>query len=392
MKTNKLSFTLILSFFLLILLAKANNCDDFIVNINIGVDADFTYQPNNPKVRENIVFTDTSNPDIAVNWIWDFGDGKISYLQNPSHKYSNIGTFQINLTVLTAGGVNNTEIKNITILKRDPTKPKNIPPTALSNGPYFDVTNKQISFDGSFSFDPDGVITSYIWDFGDGIIKYGKFISHSYEDEGNYTVKLTVEDNNGLTDVDYSFSYILRDSDNDGWDDYTEDIYGTDPLDKDDYPTDFDSDGIPDESVDDTIIDDKDDDNDGLSDEIELGIGTNPKDANDVEELIIEGITYFLLDIDSDNIWDYIYDPITEELNPYVIEEKTDNPYVFLVFGGVVFFVIVIIIFKGSNISSKLLFIDRYKEKLYFFSKKKIGKFKSNQDKKSFFNRYFKKK
>jgi len=391
MRINKLCL-LIIYFLLLILLADAGNCDDFIVNVNIGIDADFTFQPDNPKVREKVVFTDTSDPVIAVNWTWDFGDGKISYLQNPSHRYSDIGTFQINLTVLTAGGINNTESKNITILKRDSTKPRNNPPTALSNGPYYGVTNKQISFDGSLSFDSEGNIVSYIWDLGDGTIKYGEFVSHSYEDEGNYTVKLTVEDNDGLTDIDYTYSYILKDTDNDGWDDYIEEIYGTDPFDNEDYPLDTDDDGIPDESLDSIIIGDNDDDNDGLLDEIEESIGLNPKDANDVEEIMIEGITYFLVDIDGDAIWDYIYNPITEDLNPYIIEEKTENPYVLLVIGGVIFFVIVIILFKTGTLSSKLLFIEKYKEKLYYFSRKKTGKYKSDKDKENIFDRILKKK
>jgi hypothetical protein len=293
---------------------------------------------------------------------------------------------------MTAGGVNNTELKNITILKRDSTKPKNIPPTSISNGPYYGTTNKQISFDGSLSSDSDGDIVSYVWDFGDGTTKNGEFVSYSYEDEGNYTVKLIVQDDDGSKDIDYTFSYISNDTDNDGWDDNIEEIYGTDPNDKEDYPVDTDNDGIPDESLDGIIIGDMDDDNDGLPDEIEVIIGLNPKDANYVEEIRIKGITYLLVDTNEDNIWDYIYNPITGDLKPYITEERVENPYVFLIIGGVAFFVIVIILFKGSALSSKLLFIDKYKEKLYYFSKEKIGRYKSDQDKKSFFNIFFKKK
>ncbi len=392
MRKNKLCLTILIYFLLLILQADASNCDDFIVNVNIGIDADFTFQPDNPKIREKVFFTDTSDPDIAVNWTWDFGDGKISYLQIPSHRYFDIGTFQIRLTVLTDGGINNTELKNITILKRDSTKPQNKPPTALSNGPYYDVTYKQISFDGSLSFDSDGNIVNYIWDLGDGIIKYGEFVSHSYEDEGNYTIKLTVEDNDGSTDVDYTYSFILKDTDKDGWDDYIEAIYGTNSNDNEDYPLDTDNDGIPDESVNGIIIGDNDDDNDGLPDEIEESIGLNPKDPNDTEEIMIEGITYFLVDINGDNIWDYIYDPITEDLNPYILEEKNQDLFVFLIIGGITFFVIVVVLFKTGYLSSKLIFVEKYKEKLYYFSKKKSGKVKSDIDKENIFYRIIKKK
>ncbi len=55
-------------------------------------------------------------------------------------------------------------------------------------------------FDGSESFDPDGTIVSYSWDFGDGSSASGVTASHSYPSIGAFTVTLTVEDNLGATD------------------------------------------------------------------------------------------------------------------------------------------------------------------------------------------------
>ena len=80
---------------------------------------------------------------------------------------------------------------------------------------------------------------------------------------------------------------------------------------------------------------------------------------------------------------------ILEYIKPFKVEAKGLHGLIALVFA---FFVIVIILFKGSTLSSKLLFIDRYKEKLYYFSKEKIGRYKSDKDKISFFDRFFKKK
>ncbi|RZQ63647.1 PKD domain-containing protein [Amycolatopsis suaedae] len=54
-------------------------------------------------------------------------------------------------------------------------------------------------FDGSASSDPDGSIASYAWDFGDGKSGEGATPSHSYATAGEYTVKLTVTDNEGKT-------------------------------------------------------------------------------------------------------------------------------------------------------------------------------------------------
>lgn len=82
-----------------------------------------------------------------------------------------------------------------------------VPPVArfsISSGPLF--VNVDITFDPSDSIDPDGNITSYFWDFGDGTApelrpnKGARWntVDHSYANAGNYTVSLTVRDDDGL--------------------------------------------------------------------------------------------------------------------------------------------------------------------------------------------------
>ena len=55
------------------------------------------------------------------------------------------------------------------------------------------------SFNGSGSSDPDGTITSYSWNFGDGASSTGANASHTYTAAGNYSVTLVVTDNSGAT-------------------------------------------------------------------------------------------------------------------------------------------------------------------------------------------------
>lgn len=53
------------------------------------------------------------------------------------------------------------------------------------------------SFDGTGSSDPDGTITFYSWDFGDGTTGTGPTVTHTYATGGDYEVTLSVLDNDG---------------------------------------------------------------------------------------------------------------------------------------------------------------------------------------------------
>jgi PKD repeat protein len=60
-------------------------------------------------------------------------------------------------------------------------------------------TNQTIVFDASGSIDPDGVIISNVWDFGDGTTGSGQTLNHTYIQPGIYQVTLAVTDNTGHT-------------------------------------------------------------------------------------------------------------------------------------------------------------------------------------------------
>ncbi|MBA3242041.1 MAG: PD40 domain-containing protein, partial [Acidobacteria bacterium] len=73
----------------------------------------------------------------------------------------------------------------------------NQPPVANAGDSYSGITGQSTVFNGSGSFDPDGSIASYSWNFGDGGTGSGVSPTHAYATPGSYTVTLTVTDNLG---------------------------------------------------------------------------------------------------------------------------------------------------------------------------------------------------
>ncbi len=83
----------------------------------------------------------------------------------------------------------------------------NVRPSA---GFTFSCTGLSCSFDGSSSFDPDGTITAYGWDFGDGTSGSGQSVLHTYPEAAGYTVTLTVTDNSGASAAATQIVTLIR--------------------------------------------------------------------------------------------------------------------------------------------------------------------------------------
>jgi DNA-binding beta-propeller fold protein YncE len=83
------------------------------------------------------------------------------------------------------------------------------PPVASVGGPYSCRVDSQICFNGSGSYDPDGEIALYQWDFGDGRTGTGAICYHTYNKSGTFVVTLTVEDVVGSVDADHTTVTVL---------------------------------------------------------------------------------------------------------------------------------------------------------------------------------------
>lgn len=73
-----------------------------VVVINLAPVACFNCTSANPRTNADVQFSDTSTDPENIplsSWLWDFGDGYTSDLQNPTHKFTSPVNYNITLTI-----------------------------------------------------------------------------------------------------------------------------------------------------------------------------------------------------------------------------------------------------------------------------------------------------
>ncbi len=128
----------------------------------------------------------------VVSYGWSFGDGSSGAGSVVNHTYTAAGTYTAVLTVTDSQGLTASQSVQIQV-----TAP-NINPTAvIAASTTSGVAPLAVTFSGSGSSDPDGTISTYAWNFGDGTTGSGSTASKTFSAAGTYTVTLTVTDNRG---------------------------------------------------------------------------------------------------------------------------------------------------------------------------------------------------
>jgi len=91
-----------------------------------------------------------------------------------------------------------------------PPSPTNHAPTAdgTAGEPYIGIVGEELHFNGSRSYDTDGMIVSWQWSFGDGINASGPVVTYIYMVAGTYSILLTVTDDDGATDTYHTTAHI----------------------------------------------------------------------------------------------------------------------------------------------------------------------------------------
>ncbi|KAA0002537.1 MAG: PKD domain-containing protein [Thermoplasmata archaeon] len=159
--------------------------------------ANFTWQPLKPYSHELITFNANSSYDedgYIVLYKWDWDNDGIYDISTTSpvitYSWNKSGTYAVTLTVVDNAYAETNITKYISI--------RNIPPIAnFSWQPLYPDANESIIFNANSSYDSDGDIVNYTWQFGDGSTGYGMIVNHSYTAYGEYNVTLVVTDDDG---------------------------------------------------------------------------------------------------------------------------------------------------------------------------------------------------
>ena len=138
-----------------------------------------------------------------VSYTWDFGDGEYAYIDNPVHVFTENGSYDVTLTVC-----DNTDLCDSVILNIFVNKP---PIAVVEISEMVILLGDVITFDASGSYDIDGEVEFFYWNFDDGFTSNQATTEHEFRNSGFYNVSVKIiDDLNDITTVYYLIEVINR--------------------------------------------------------------------------------------------------------------------------------------------------------------------------------------
>ncbi len=125
----------------------------------------------------------------GLSYLWDFGDNTTSAAFNPTHSYTQPGTYTVSLTVTDFQGCDSTLVIPNYITIADPVI------SILADSTSADCPPLLVNFTGNV-LSPHPFVT-WNWDFGNGVSSVGQNPSHIYVNPGTYTVSVTATSDAG---------------------------------------------------------------------------------------------------------------------------------------------------------------------------------------------------
>ena len=156
----------------------------------------FTIDDAEVAIAATVTFTDTSTPaELISYWYWTFGDGEVSYEQNPTHAYASAGTFTVTLYVAgIRGSCSTTDTVDVIAA-----------PVAS-----FDYVKEEAATNVEFTDTSTGNIDTLAWVFasGDPATSVASTPTIEWTVDSTYTVTLTVTGPGGSDAATFEFVFV----------------------------------------------------------------------------------------------------------------------------------------------------------------------------------------
>jgi gliding motility-associated-like protein len=176
------------------------------IRVGVPPSADFTFSDDTICFQQGVQFTDLSpQPPVITGWLWNFGDGSSSMVQNPFHLYDldtsgTVDPFDITLIVYNNGcGDTLTFTDSVAVLG----------PFPLFYVNYNCANPLSVEF-----VNQSGGATDYLWTFGDGTTDTVTNPVHVYPNRGGYMANLTASnsDNGCVTNYQLFIQVTIPDA------------------------------------------------------------------------------------------------------------------------------------------------------------------------------------
>ncbi|OIR12954.1 MAG: hypothetical protein BEU05_00020 [Marine Group III euryarchaeote CG-Bathy2] len=125
--------------------------------------------------------------DDDLTYSWDFGDGETASGESVKHTWADDGDYTVTVTV-SDGEEETSESATVSVA--------NVAPTLSVTGPASGSEAQSRSFEADTS-DVEADTISVAWDFGDGETASGEDVTHTWADDGTYTITATASDEDG---------------------------------------------------------------------------------------------------------------------------------------------------------------------------------------------------
>lgn len=166
----------------------------------ISVDHDRGYPPL------EVTFDASGSQGVKSSIVgtqWDFSDGTSASTVAAIHTFYEQGDYHVVLTVTDAEGLTASNAMTIHVLNR-------VPHAAFRISPFGAPRDYPVQFDASESYDLDGEIVTFHWDFGDGTVAEGMHTEHIFpQQQTEYLVTLTVIDDSGAANASIRMVAVL---------------------------------------------------------------------------------------------------------------------------------------------------------------------------------------